>query len=157
LYTRREYIKSIPQSKIKHYNIGKQNEKYDYKVLIISEQYTLILARALEAMRITANRYLTESVGRGSFFLRTRPVPHHIIRERKFLGMAGADRIQKGMRRSYGKPSDRAAVVDIGDIIIEIWIKAKDLEHAKRAARLAMYKLGIDARMEIIPFDGSRQ
>ena len=54
LYTRREYIKSIPPSKIRHYNIGKQNEQYDYKVLIVSEQYTLILARALEAMRITA-------------------------------------------------------------------------------------------------------
>ena len=152
LYTRKEYIKSIPQSKIKHYNIGDPNLEYDYKVMIVSEQYTMILSRSLEAMRITANRYMNETVGKGKFFLRTRPVPHHIIRERKFLGMAGADRIQKGMRRAYGKPIDRAAIVDIGDIIIEIWVKEKDLKHAKRAAKLVMHKLGIDARMEIIPF-----
>ncbi len=152
LYTRREYIKSIPQSKIRHYNIGNPNNDYDYRVMIVSEQYALILARALEAMRVTANRYLNETIGRGLFFLRIRPVPHHIVRERKFLGMAGADRIQKGMRRAYGKPIDRAAVVDINDVIMEIWVKAKDLEHAKRAVKLAMYKLGIDARMEIVPF-----
>ncbi len=152
LYTRREYIKSIPQSKIKHYNVGKQDGDYDHKVLIVSEQYALVLARALEAIRITINRYLNENIGRGKFFLRIRPVPHHIIRERKFLGMAGADRIQKGMRRAYGKPIDRAAVVDIGDIIVEIWVKNKDLKHAKRAAKLAMYKLGIDARIEITDF-----
>lgn len=151
-YTRREYIKSIPQSKIKHYNIGNQNGDYQYKVFIVADQQGLILARALEAMRITMNRYLTENIGRGNFFLRIRPVPHHIIRERKFLGMAGADRIQKGMRRAYGKPSDRAAAIYINDIIIEIWVSEKHLKFAKEAARLALYKLGLDAHVEIVPF-----
>ncbi len=152
LYTRREYIKSIPQSKIRIYNMGNPNNKYDYKIFIVSDQRTMILARALEATRITVNRYMNENVGRGNFFFRIRPVPHHIVRERKFLGTAGADRIQKGMRRAYGKPSDRAAVVDINDIILELWVYSKDLEHAKRAAKLATYKLGIDTRVEIVPF-----
>ena len=151
-YTRKEYIKSIPPSKIRLYNIGNPNLNYAYKVFIICEQKGMILSRALEAMRIAANRYLVDTVGKGQFFLRIRPVPHHIIRERKFLGMAGADRIQKGMRRAYGKPTDRAAIVDIGDIIMEIWVQDKHLEHAKRAAKLATYKLGLNARLEVVPF-----
>lgn len=151
-YTRTEYIKSVPQPKIKIFNMGNPNEKYDYKVMLISGQRAMILARALEAARVTTNRYLSESIGKGTFFIRIRPVPHVILRERKFLGTAGADRIQKGMRRAYGKPSDRAAIVEVNDIILELWVQSKDLEHAKRAAKLAAYKLGIDTRIEIMPF-----
>ncbi|MCR8487827.1 MAG: 50S ribosomal protein L16, partial [Crenarchaeota archaeon] len=151
-YTRVEYIKSVPQSKIRIFNMGNPNERYDYKVMLISKQRAMILARALEAARIATNRYLSESIGKGTFFIRVRPVPHAIVRERKFLGTAGADRIQKGMRRAYGKPSDRAAIVEVNDIILELWVHSKDLETAKKAAKLAAYKIGVSTRIEVTPF-----
>ncbi len=151
-YTRKEYIKSIPQPRLKILEIGNPNLKYDYVVLLISEQRVMILDRALEAARITANRYLTKKIGRGNYFMRIRPYPHHILRETKFLGVAGADRIQQGMRKAFGKPVDRAAIVDINQIIIEIWVTKDFLDVAREALRRASHKLGIDHRIEIRDF-----
>ncbi|MHA1616122.1 MAG: 50S ribosomal protein L16 [Candidatus Njordarchaeales archaeon] len=152
-YTRREYIKSIPQSDIRIFELGNPNYKYDYVVLLVSEQRAMILDRALEAARIAANRFLTKKIGRGNYFMRIRPYPHHIIRETKFLGVAGADRIQQGMRKAFGKPVDRAAIVRVNQIIMEIWVTADGLELAKEAARRSAHKLGIDHRIEIKKFE----
>ncbi len=152
-YTRKEYIKSIPQPKLRIFEIGKPNAKYDYVLLLISEQRVMILDRALEAARVAANRYLTKKLGRGNYFMRIRPYPHHILRETKFLGIAGADRIQQGMRLAFGKPVDRAAIVNINQIVIEIWVYKNGLDIAKEALRRASHKLGIDHRIEIHKFE----
>ena len=152
-YTRKEYIRAIPQPKLKMPNIGNYNGQYDYAVLLISEQKGVILDRALEAARVAANRYLTKNVGRQKYFMRIRTYPHHIIRETKFLGIAGADRIQQGMRRAFGKPVDRGAIVGLNQIIMEIWVKKSDLQHAKEAIRRASHKIGLDTRIEIKKFE----
>ena len=152
-YTRKEFIRSMPQPKLRILEIGNPNYKYDFVVLLISEQRAMILDRALEAARVTANRYLTKKVGRGNYFMRIRPYPHHIIRETKFLGVAGADRIQQGMKLAFGKPVDRAAIVRVNQIIMEVWATKNYLEDAKEAIRRASHKLGIDHRVEIRKFE----
>jgi len=152
-YTRKEYIKSVPQPKLRILELGNPNYKYDNVVLLISEQKAMILDRALESARIAANRYLTKMIGRGNYFMRIRPYPHHIIRETRFLGIAGADRIQQGMRKAFGKPVDRAAIVHNNQIIIEVWVRKKDIQIAQEAIRRASHKLGIDHRIEVRKFE----
>ncbi len=150
-YTRVEYIKSKPQPRLRIMEIGKPSTDYDYVVLLISNEKAQILDRALEASRIAVNRRLTSKIGRGSFFFRIRPYPHNIIRETKFLGFAGADRIQQGMRRAFGKPVDRGAIVRPNQILMEIWVKAKHLPIAKEAFKLITPKLPVKTRLEIKP------
>jgi len=76
--------------------------------------------------------------------------PHHILRENKMMAVAGADRIQDGMRRSFGKPTDRAARIKIGQELVTVRAQAKDyfvmLDALKRAADRfptdCQYKIG---------------
>lgn len=148
-YTRVEYIKSKPQPRLRIFEMGKPSSDLQYVVLLISEEKAQILDRALESARITVNRRLTKYLGRGNFFFRIRPYPHNIIRETKFLGFAGADRIQQGMRRAFGKPVDRGAIVRPNQILMEIWVDEKGLNVAKEAFRIVEPKLPVKARIEI--------
>ncbi|MGQ4890993.1 MAG: 50S ribosomal protein L16 [Candidatus Njordarchaeia archaeon] len=148
-YTRLEYIKSKPQPRLRIMEIGKPSTEFEYVVLLISNERGQILDRALEASRISVNRRLTKKLGRGGFFFRIRPYPHNVIRETKFLGFAGADRIQQGMRRAFGKPVDRGAIVKPNQILMEIWVREKDIPIAKEAFGLIRSKLPVKTRMEI--------
>ena len=51
-----------------------------------------ISSEALEAARITANRYLTKMCGKEGFHCRLRVRPYHVTRINKMLSCAGADR-----------------------------------------------------------------
>ncbi|MCD6491776.1 MAG: 50S ribosomal protein L16 [Candidatus Njordarchaeum guaymaensis] len=146
-YTRKEYVKSRPQPRLRIFEIGKKTPELDCVAYLVSLQKAMLLDRALETARVTANRYLTSKLGRGNFFFRIRPYPHHIVRETRFLGIAGADRIQSGMKKAFGKPVDRAAIIKQNQIILEIWVREKDLNHALEALRRAKVKLGIDSEL----------
>ena len=54
------------------------------------------------------------------------------------MAVAGADRVQDGMRKSFGKPTDRAARVREGQELVTVRAEAKDyfvaLDALKRAA-----------------------
>ncbi len=56
-----------------------------------------------------AYKYLSKYVGDPNFYLKINVYPFHVIRENKMLAMAGADRLQQGMRLAFGVPSGRAA------------------------------------------------
>ena len=79
----------------------------------------------------------------GNYYFVVRPYPHHIIRENKMVAGAGADRIQKGMRRSFGKPMDRAARLKKNQALFTVYVyKGKSSEAAVREAfRRARMKL----------------
>ncbi|MHA1219401.1 MAG: 50S ribosomal protein L16, partial [Candidatus Heimdallarchaeaceae archaeon] len=75
---------------------------------------------ALEATRIAVNRHLQRHLGVENYHMTIRIHPHHILRENKMMAVAGADRIQDGMRRSFGKPTDRAARVKEGQELVTV-------------------------------------
>ncbi len=52
----------------------------------------------------------------------------YILRENKMIATAGADRLQEGMRKAFGKPIGLAARVDIGSTILELQVKTADLQ-----------------------------
>lgn len=97
-------------------------------------------SEALEAARICANKYLAKHIGKDLFHLRIRAHPHHVIRMNKMLSMAGADRLQQGMRGAWGKPVGVVARINIGQILISVRTVDRYRDAAMEALRRAMYK-----------------
>ncbi|MGC9071603.1 MAG: 50S ribosomal protein L16 [Acidilobus sp.] len=142
-YTRREYIHGAPQPKITKYTAGTPalRETYEVKVSLIAVEGGQIRSNALEAARVMASKYLSTIVGDANYFMVVKKYPHQVIRENKMMAFAGADRLQDGMRLSFGTPIGAAAVVESGDPLIEIYGRASDVDKVKEALRRAASKL----------------
>jgi large subunit ribosomal protein L10e len=85
-------------------------------------------------------RYLVKTAGKESFHLRVRAHPFHVVRINKMLTVAGADRLQTGMRGAWGKPAGIVARVRIGQILISVRTLERHQGNAVEALRRAMYK-----------------
>ncbi|KAJ7353501.1 ribosomal protein L10e/L16, partial [Mycena albidolilacea] len=97
-------------------------------------------SEALEAARICANKYVTKTSGKDSFHLRVCVHPFHVIRINKMLSCAGADRLQTGMRGTWGKPYGTVAHINIGQIILFIRCKDANTPVIMEALHCAGYK-----------------
>ncbi|MEZ0290152.1 MAG: 50S ribosomal protein L16 [Sulfolobales archaeon] len=141
-YTRREYIDGIPPPKITKFTMGNPRNKYLYAIRLVAEKNILIRHNALEAARTAAHRYLSKYIGEDKYFFVIRKYPHQVIRENKMLAFAGADRLQEGMRRAFGKPIGTGSYVYPGDIIIDVYVLDKThIDIAIEALRRARAKL----------------
>ena len=146
-YTRLEYIKSIPPVTIPKFDLGNPKGDFDCTLKLVTLKAGQIRQNALEAARQMANKYLSSKLGEQNYFLRISVFPHHILRENKMMAMAGADRLQDGMRLSFGTPIGRAARVDAGQVVMLVRVKSNNLEHAKEAMRRAASKLSLPCRI----------
>jgi large subunit ribosomal protein L10e len=90
-------------------------------------------------------------IGETAFYSLLRVYPHVILRENKMIATAGADRLQEGMRRAFGKAVGLAARVNRGQVILELHIKANDLQLAKQAMQTASSKLPMTTTINVIP------
>merc|ERR1711915_1085455 len=128
---------------IRIFDIGKRNapvELFPLVVHMVSKEKICISSEALEAARITANRYLMKTCGKDGFHLRIRVQPFHVTRINKMLSCAGADRLQTGMRGAFGKPAGCVARVKIGQILLSIRSKDSVKKYVLEALRRAKYK-----------------
>lgn len=139
-YTRKKYIKGKPQPKIAKYHGGKRG-KYDYCVQLLINEKIQIRHMAIESTRLAANKQLEKTTGESGYFSRLRVYPHVLLRENKMIAAAGADRLQEGMRRAFGKAVSLAARVNRGQCIMEMSVKEEHLEAAKQALKNACIKL----------------
>lgn len=139
---RRSYIKTMPHKELNVHRMGTNKEDYDAVFHLAPKAAIVMRDNALESARQSANKVL-EGKLLGNYYFIVRPYPHHIIRENKMVAGAGADRIQKGMRQSFGKPVDRAARLSKGQEIFTVYTyKGKENEEAVRLAfRRATMKL----------------
>jgi len=140
-YVRKKYIHGAPPPKIGKFTMGNSKTNYDYKLSLAAKNRIQIRHNALEAMRIAANKILVDNVGESEYRLQVCIYPHVVLRENKMIATAGADRLQEGMRRAFGKPTGRAAVVGAGQPILNVYVKSQGLEHAKEALRVGATKL----------------
>jgi large subunit ribosomal protein L10e len=148
-YVRREYIAGKPQSKIAKFTGGAKGD-YDFKVELIAHEKVQVRHNALEAARLAANKVMSE-IGETEFYSLLRVYPHVILRENKMIATAGADRLQEGMRRAFGKGVGLAARIKPGQVLLELQVKANHLEKAKDAMRTASSKLPTTTSTNIIP------
>ena len=147
-YTRKEYVRSSPPSKITKFTMGDTRTKFPIEAKLIALENAQVRHNALEAARIASNRVLAEKLV-NNYFLQIVPYPHTILRENKMIFGAHADRLQDGMRKAFGKPIGIAARVKIGQPIIEVGVNENGVEVAKEALKRGQDKLPIPCSIVI--------
>jgi len=151
-YTRKQYIKGKPQIKIAKFQGGQRGE-YDFSVQLLINEKMQITHMAIESTRLTANKTLEKIVGETGYFSKLRIYPHVLLRENKMIAAAGADRLQEGMRRAFGKAVSLAARVNRGQCIMEMQVKKEHVEAAKKALKSACVKLPGTPSIKVIPLN----
>lgn len=151
-YARKEFIKGKPQIKIAKFQGGKKGD-YDYCVQLCSNEKVQIRHMAIESARLTANKKVEEVAGEGGYFSVLRIYPHILLRENKMIATAGADRLQEGMRRAFGKAVSLAARVNRGQVLMEMHVKKEHLEMAKKAMKGACVKLPVTPLVKVVPLN----
>ena len=150
MFYNKKFAPGTPNPRVARFTTGKFRDDYDYKLQLVATTRLQIRSNALEAARVAASKKLA-LVGEENFYLRVVSYPFVVMRENKMIATAGADRLQEGMRKAFGKPIGVAARVDIGSVILDILIKAENLEKAKAALKAATTKLPLKYKIVISP------
>jgi len=150
MFYNKKFAPGTPNPKVARFTTGKFSRDYDYKIELVSNARLQIRSNALESARVAASKKLA-TVGEEAFYLRVVPYPHLVMRENKMIATAGADRLQEGMRKAFGKPIGVASRVDIGSVILDIMIKAENLDKAKDAMKAATRKLPFTYKIVVTP------
>jgi len=148
-YTRKEYIKGGPESKIRIFDAGSPGKEFGITIGLFAEKDRQVAHNALEAARVTVNRYISEKIDKEKYHFKICVYPHHIIRENKILSGAGADRVSDGMRLAFGRPMGRAARVYTGQRILYVRVDKENFALAKEAVRRARYKFPMTCTLKI--------
>jgi len=138
-YTRQKYVRGLPQSKIHVFTIGDKTLDHSHVAMLKPIGPTEIGSEALEAARVTANKVM-EGSGK-PYLLKVLVYPHEIVREHKFMGFAGADRLSQGMSRSFGRTKKRAAKLNAGQAVFAIYVTNDMVALATTALKRAAKKL----------------
>ena len=97
-------------------------------------------------MRVATNRVLMDKLA-NDYLMVVLPYPHMILRENKMIFGAHADRLQQGMRRSFGKAIGTAARIEPNQTLITVRVKASALELAKESLKRGSAKLPTPCRI----------
>lgn len=113
------YIKTVPPQKIVKFNMGNfhsfEKGKFKIKITLLSQENIQVRDLALEAIRQSLHKDLTNLLTNKGYFLRCNVYPHNILRNNRiFSGGSKGERVQTGMRQSFGSPEGRAATVKKG-------------------------------------------
>ncbi len=158
-YTRLEYIHGAPMVQIPKFDMGTTSgadrARFNIAVKLVAREQGHIRAQSLEAARQISYKYLSRKIGDNNFYLRINIYPHHVLRENKMLAMAGADRLQEGMRLAFGSPAGRAARVHQGTVIIYVESTAQYVEAVKEALRRAASKISLPTRIMVMQKEGA--
>jgi len=148
-YTRKEYIRKIPGSRIVQYDMGNLSGDFPITVSLALKKAAHLSHNSLEAARIATNRYMQRRAGRMGYHLKIRVYPHHIVRENPMATGAGADRVQDGMRKAFGKPVSSVAIAKADQKILTIRTNKKNFNDAKVALKRASMKFPVPCRIVV--------
>ena len=147
---RDNYVSGAPAPRVTQYEMGARDKDFEKEVVLISEEDCSIRSEALEAGRIASNSYLSKIYDpEEEYKLKIRPYPHHILRYHPLAGIAQADRYYEGMRKPFGRPIGRAAIVDEGDVIMKVSIGEGETDAARKALERANHKMPVTCRVKI--------
>eukprot|EP01097_Dermamoeba_algensis_P003520 TRINITY_DN2434_c0_g1_i1.p1 TRINITY_DN2434_c0_g1~~TRINITY_DN2434_c0_g1_i1.p1 ORF type:complete len:215 (-),score=39.90 TRINITY_DN2434_c0_g1_i1:50-694(-) len=142
-YIKSRYCRGVPDPKIRIFDLGRKKanvDEFPFCAHLVSLEREQLSSEALEAARITTNKYIVKTGGKDAFHMRVRVHPFHVLRINKMLSCAGADRLQTGMRGAFGKPTGTVARVTFGQIIFSVRSKDATSAHVLEALRRASYK-----------------
>jgi large subunit ribosomal protein L10e len=150
---KRDLVRGGADPHIRLYHVGAKEmpaDSWDVTIGVIINRQRQISDFALEAMRTSVNRTLTRDLARERFHMIVHPHVWQVYRENKMMAFAGADRLQTGMRNSFGKCVGHCARVRAGQLILELRINLKDFEKGKKAMQVATYKVTSGARLVLL-------
>jgi len=148
-YTSKKYAPGAPNPKVARFTTGKNRADYDFTLKLVSDGRVQIRSNALEAARVAASKKVA-LLGEENFCLKVITYPFLILRENKMIATAGADRLQEGMRKAFGKPIGMAARVNIGSTILTLGVMKENLDKAKLAMWAAATKLPMKTHTDIV-------
>ncbi|MBD3405847.1 MAG: 50S ribosomal protein L16 [Candidatus Lokiarchaeota archaeon] len=152
-YVRKRYIHRQPASRIVSFDMGNTSGNFEVVISLIGLERCQIRHQALEAARVTCNRHMTRKAGRRNYHLRIRVKPYHYLRENKMISGAGADRVQDGMRKAFGKVIGVAARVDRNQALVTVRIDRQHIDVARTALKKAAAKLPTPCKIEFDQID----
>jgi len=147
-YTRKKFAKGFPPPKIVKFTMGDTKGTFEVEAKLIAVKRAQIRHSALEAARIATNRLLIDKL-ENDYLMQVRPYPHIILRENKMIFGAHADRLQQGMRRSFGKAIGTAARVEPEQTLITVKVKATAVDTAKESLKRGSAKLPIPCKITV--------
>lgn len=87
-YPKSRFNRGVPDPKIRIFDLGRKKASVDdfpACVHLVSNEIEQLSSEALEAARISANKYLVKTCGKEGFHLRVRAHPYHVIRINKMV------------------------------------------------------------------------
>jgi len=139
-YKVKGYIKAVPTNKLVKFNFGDNKRVFPHKVFLVSKEKIQVRHNALESARTSVVRRLTRFLGK-EYHMQVRSYPHHVLRENKMITGAGADRMQTGMQRSFGKAIGLATQLKMGTPIFCVYCNKEGIPNARKALLSATPKL----------------
>ena len=127
----KSYIKTVPPQKIVKFNMGDyagfEKGKYKLKATLSSQENVQIRDLALEAIRQTIHKDMTKLLTQKHYFFQCNVYPHNILRNNRiFSGGSKGERVQTGMRKSFGSPEGRAAIIKRGKPIFTVYFNGEE-------------------------------
>ena len=147
-YTRKKFAKGFPPPKINKFTMGDTKGNFEVEAKLVALKRAQIRHSALEAARVATNRILMDKLI-NDYLMQVHPYPHIILRENKMIFGAHADRLQQGMRRSFGKAIGTAARIEPDQTIITVKVKANAVELAKESLKRGSAKLPIPCKIVV--------
>ena len=139
-YKKKGYIKSVPPNKIVKFELGNLQNNFETSADLVTKEKVQIRHNALESARLIINRRLHKTFG-NNYKLKLRIYPHHILRENKMLTGAGADRMQSGMQKAFGRPIGLAAQVKVEQPLFTVYVDNKDINVAREILKKGISRL----------------
>ena len=147
---KKAFIRGVPNIVLGQSDMGNSGKNYKYQITLVAEEPVQVQHNALEACRITVNRVIEKEIGKENYHFQVRVYPHHVLRENAIITGAGADRLQTGMRHSFGRPKSRAARVKNGQAVFSIKVdNKKNVEIARKALKKIRSKLPMKVSVQI--------
>jgi len=147
-YTRKKFAKGFPPPKIVKFTMGDTKGTFEVEARLVASKRAQVRHSALEAARVATNRLLMDKLV-NDYLMQVHPYPHIILRENKMIFGAHADRLQQGMRRSFGKAIGTAARIEPGQTIITVKVKASAIDTAKESLKRGSAKLPIPCKITV--------
>lgn len=139
-YKKKAFIRSVPTCKIIKFVYGDKKKDFKNEVSLTAKKGMQVRQNSLESVRVLVNRRLQRTIGK-NYKLHIRVYPHHVLRENKMLTGAGADRMQTGMQRAFGKAVGLAAQVKRGQAVMTIYCDDADVQKVMPLLKLANHRL----------------
>lgn len=144
-------IKAMPPKHVHHYIMGKKGYEGTLEVALVAKEDVQVRDNSLEAARTAINKHLETNIV-NDYCYRIYIYPHQVLRENKMITGAGADRLQRGMAKAFGKPAGRAARVRRGKKIMSVITQPKNIALVTDAMKRGIKKLMGLYNIEIINY-----